>query len=48
MKCTVEWPDLGMLNLVILDNMKTQELFEKRKIWDRIGLGNIQNSKNFD
>ena len=38
----VERPDLGTLNQVFLDNIKTQELFLKREIWDRIVLRNFQ------
>ena len=32
---------------MFLDNIKTQRLFLKRKIWDRTVLRNFQNSKNF-
>ena len=31
---TVEWPDLGTLKYVFLDNVKAQKLFKKMKIWD--------------
>ena len=42
----VERSHLGTLNKVFLENIKTQKLFKKRKISDRIVLKNFQNSKN--
>ena len=44
---TLELPDIGTSNQLFLDNIKAQKLFQKRKIWDRIGLRNFPNSKNF-
>ena len=34
-------------NLMFLYNVSTQEPFYETKIWDRVCLRNIQNSKNF-
>ena len=36
------------VKLGVLDNIKTQKLFQKRKIRDRIVLRNVQNPKNFN
>ena len=40
---TDERPDLGTLNQVFLDYIKTQKLFQKRKIWGRLVLKNFLN-----
>ena len=45
---TVAWLDSRTPIWMFLYNVRTQELFEERQIWDRVCLRNIQKFHNFD
>ena len=43
---TVTWLDPETLIWMLLYNITTQETFQETKVWDRVCLRSIQNSKN--